>query len=116
MTYRSSTRERRNVGRAVKDRFPVLVAGIVVAAMLVMFAPFEAQACAVCWDGSPDDLFSRAMNSGILFLMAMPFAIAGSIGGWLFYKYRRSAGNGRRLPASDDALPASQLIQKESLQ
>jgi hypothetical protein len=89
---------------------------VVVAAMFVMFTAVGAQACAVCWDGSPDDLFSRAMNSGILFLMAMPFAIAGSIGGWLFYKYRRSTEIRRRLPASDHAPPASQLIQKESLQ
>jgi hypothetical protein len=56
------------------------------------------------------------MNSGILFLMVMPFTIAGSIGGWLFYKYRRSSKAERQHPVSDHALPASQLIQKESLQ
>ena len=47
-------------------------------------------ACAVCWagDGGP---IEEAFNWSVLFLMAMPYAVVGSIAGWLAYSYRRSA-------------------------
>jgi len=32
---------------------------------------------------------ARGFYWGILFLMVMPFAVFGSIAGWLFYSYRR---------------------------
>jgi len=54
------------------------------------------------------------MNWSILFLMAMPFTIVGSIGGWLVYKYRHSSKVERQRPASDRPLSTPQLIQKES--
>jgi hypothetical protein len=40
---------------------------------------------------SPDDPLTDAFNWSVLFLMAMPYAVVGSIGGWLFYTYRREA-------------------------
>jgi hypothetical protein len=55
-------------------------------------APVAAQACPVCWTpgGSPEqDALARGFYWGVLFLMAMPFAVAGTIGGWLWYTYRR---------------------------
>ncbi len=39
---------------------------------------------------SADDSITRAYNWGVLFLMAMPYAVAGSIAGWIFYSYRRA--------------------------
>ena len=86
-----------------------------VAAAVGALAPVDAHACSVCWDLSSDDLSSRAMNWSILFLMAMPFTIVGSIGGWLVYKYRHSSKVERQRPESDRPLPTTQLIQKESV-
>jgi hypothetical protein len=60
--------------------------------------PALAEGCAVCWIGasSPDhDALARGFYWGLLFLMAMPFAVVGSIAGWLFYTHRRA--NGSRL-------------------
>ena len=100
----------------VRNRFLLLVAGVVVVAAAVgALLPVDAHACSVCWDLSSDDLSSRAMNWSILFLMAMPFTIVGSIGGWLVYKYRHSSKVERQRPASGQPLPTTQLIQKESV-
>jgi hypothetical protein len=44
-----------------------------------------AHACAVC-AGSEDNGYFW----GVLFLMAMPFAIGSFVGGWLLYSYRRA--------------------------
>ena len=56
--------------------------------------PGVAAACAVCGTGPgiPGDPTARGFYWGILFLMALPFAIAASIGGWLFYRYWRVHG------------------------
>ncbi len=37
-----------------------------------------------------DDSITRAYNWGVLFLMAMPYVVAGSIAGWIVYSYRRA--------------------------
>jgi hypothetical protein len=61
------------------------LAGLLLAAM-----PNIARACSVCFaDG--DDAVSRAFNWSIAFLMAAPYLVVGSIGGSLFYFYRRAA-------------------------
>ncbi len=70
-------------------------------AAILLLIPVVAGACAVCWIGpsSPEhDALARGFYWGILFLMAMPFAVAGSIGGWLFYVYRRSHGRRKKTP------------------
>ena len=95
----------------LRGRILLLAAGIAVAAVGV-WAPIDAQACPVCWDSS-EDLISRAMNWSILFLMAMPFTIVGSIGGWLVYKYRRSSKAERRQPALGQRVSTTQVSQKE---
>jgi hypothetical protein len=100
----------------VRKRFLLLAAGVlVVAAAVGALAPVDAHACSVCWDLSSNDLSSRAISWSILFLMAMPFTIVGSIGGWLVYKYRHAPKAGRQRPASGQPLPTPQLIQKESV-
>ena len=100
----------------VRNRFHLLAAGVVVVAAAVgALAPVDAHACSVCWDLSSNDLSSRAMNWSILFLMAMPFTIVGSIGGWLVYKYRHSSKVERQQPASDRPLATPQLIQEETV-
>ena len=98
----------------VRNRFLLLAAGVVlVAAAVGALLPVDAHACSVCWDLSSNDLSSRAMNWSILFLMAMPFTIVGSIGGWLVYKYRHAPKAERQRPASGQPVPTPQLIQKE---
>jgi hypothetical protein len=100
----------------VRNRLFLLAAGVVVVAAAVgALLPVDAHACSVCWDLSSNDLSSRAMNWSILFLMAMPFTIVGSIGGWLVYKYRHAPKAGRQRPASGRPVPTPQLIQEENV-
>ena len=66
----------------------------------VLLVPAVARACAVCGLG-PDvagDPTARGFYWGILFLMAMPFAVAGSIGAWLVYRYWRASESHWRKP------------------
>ncbi len=61
--------------------------------------PAVAKACAVCGigPGVEGDPTARGFYWGILFLMAMPFVVTGSIGAWLVYRYwRASAGHWRK--------------------
>ena len=58
--------------------------GVFLAAM-----PDIARACSVCFADS-DDAVSQAFNWSIAFLMAAPYLVVGSIGGSLFYFYRRA--------------------------
>ena len=62
------------------------VFGAAVAIGLIMtLLPMAVHACPVCV-GSED----HGYFWGVLFLMAMPFIVGGSIGGWLLYSYRRA--------------------------
>ncbi len=52
-----------------------------------------AQGCAMCRtavEGSNDPL-ARALSFSTLFLLAMPFAIVASVGGWIFFSMRADA-------------------------
>src|SRR5688572_24981399 len=63
------------------------IAGAALRAGLIIPAlPTLAQACAVCVGSSPAD---TGYFWGVLFLMAMPFALGGLISGWLWYHCRR---------------------------
>jgi len=75
--------------------------GVFLAAM-----PDIARACSVCFADS-DDAVSQAFNWSIAFLMAAPYAVVGSIGGSLFYFYRRAAVKRER--AKDAAKPVIEL-------
>lgn len=55
---------------------------------LTILVPTVAQACAVCFV-EPGD---RGSYVSVLFLMAMPYTLVGTIGGWLFLKYRGAQG------------------------
>jgi hypothetical protein len=59
----------------------------------LLFFPARLLACAVCLTGGANDPVQDAFNWSVLFLMAAPYTIAGSIGAWLFYRSRRSATN-----------------------
>jgi hypothetical protein len=77
------------VRHILDNRFTPLARGIgVVVAAATLLTPAAAWACAVCFGSLDNDPFSRGINWGILFMMIMPFTIAGLLGGWLFYVYR----------------------------
>ena len=57
----------------------------------LLFFPARLLACAVCLSGGANDPVQDAFNWSVLFLMAAPYTIVGSIGGWLFYLHRRSS-------------------------
>ena len=54
--------------------------------------PADALACAVCLSLTKHDM---GFLWSALFLMVLPIAMAGLIGGWLYYSYRRAAERGR---------------------
>jgi len=62
---------------------------------VALVVPAVAEACAVCGTGPgvAGDPTARGFYWGILFLMAMPFAVAGSIGAWLVYRYWRASAD-----------------------
>ena len=51
--------------------------------------PLIADACSVCVTGANDPT-ADAFNASVLFLMATPYLVLGSIAGALFYAYRRA--------------------------
>jgi hypothetical protein len=51
--------------------------------VIITLLPAVVYACAVCVGSEEDGYFW-----GVLFLMAMPFIVGSSIGGWLLYSYR----------------------------
>lgn len=68
--------------------------------------PLAIHACAVCVTGAGDPT-TDAFNWSVLFLMAMPYLVVGSIAGGLFYAYRRTAG--KREPGQT-AEPLAHLV------
>jgi len=58
---------------------------------MALLTPDITRACAVCVGSSPVDY---GYFWAVLLLMAMPFAVSGSIGGWIFYTYRRARSRG----------------------
>lgn len=58
---------------------------------MALLTPGIARACSVCVGSSPVDY---GYFWAVLLLMAMPFAVSGSIGGWIFYTYRRARSRG----------------------
>ncbi len=69
----------------------------------VLIVPAVASACAVCLGGADgNDPVADAFNWSVLFLMAAPYAVVGSIAGWLFFAYRKAARKrgliGRKAP------------------
>jgi hypothetical protein len=66
---------------------------------VVLVVPAAVEACAVCGTGPgvAGDPTARGFYWGILFLMAMPFAVVGSIGAWLVYRYWQAHPDGWRI-------------------
>jgi len=72
--------------------------------LALILVPALAGACSVCVTGGDNDPTSNAFNWSVLFLMATPYTVVGSIAGWLFFKYRRAAAKPREEAAREPAL------------
>lgn len=70
----------------IKHMFLIFLGAWIVLATLAAVA----RACAVCLTGFGEDSVAEAFNWSVLFLMATPYLVVGSILGWLLYKYRRT--------------------------
>ncbi|MBI2180593.1 MAG: hypothetical protein HYU31_07220 [Deltaproteobacteria bacterium] len=73
------------------------------AGLAAALAPALAHACAVCLTGDGDPT-ADAFNWSVLFLMATPYTVVGSIAGWLFYTYRRAAAKRSQGQATESPL------------
>jgi hypothetical protein len=71
-----------------------------------------ARACAVCVSGAEGSA-ADAYGWSVLFLMATPYLVMGSIAGYLVYAYRRAAAKKQEAAQAETALHLS-LGQKES--
>jgi len=72
-----------------------------IAALALATAPALAQGCAMCGTsvGAGDPL-GRGLAYSIAFMLAVPNLLVGTIGGWIYYVYRRAARAGRTAPES----------------
>ena len=77
-------------------RLPAVVVALAAAIALRPAALF-AQGCAMCRTalGGPNDPLGVGMNTSILFMMAMPFVMVGSVGAWITYMYWRGGRDER---------------------
>jgi len=78
---------------------------------LLLGSQVIAHACAVCLTGANDPT-ADAFNASVLFLMATPYAVVGSIGGGIYYAYRRKIARPDLEKLEPPAVPSG-LNQKE---
>jgi hypothetical protein len=81
-------------------------------AFSVITMPTVAQACSVCFSGD-DDAVTHAFNWSVGFLLAAPYAIAGSIAACLVIAYRRAAAK-RAALEEEQAIGQAIWTQEES--
>ena len=55
-----------------------------------LVATAVAVACPLCKDAIANDPVAAAFNSTTIFMIAVPFMLIGSVGGWLFYRHLRT--------------------------
>ena len=87
----------------------IFLSAISISAMLL---PTLAQACSVCFSGD-DDAVTHAFNWSVGFLLAAPYAIAGTIAGCLVIAYRRAAAK-RAVLAEQEAVDSLVWTEEES--
>ena len=86
-------------------------AGLGAAPVLLAAADAVAQSCAMCGSSfGENDPVTRAFSWSILFLMATPYTIVGTIAAVLFYLHRRAPG--RRRAAVIDLGKAARLVRR----
>jgi hypothetical protein len=70
---------------------PARLAAVIASVLLAIPERVLAQGCAMCRTALPgqNDPLGAAFNTSILFMMAMPYLIVGSVGGWIYLASRR---------------------------
>jgi hypothetical protein len=64
--------------------------------LLVPAADVLAQGCAMCGSSfEPNDPATRAINASVLFMLLAPYSLLAAVGGWLYFRYRRSGPSKR---------------------
>jgi hypothetical protein len=83
--------------RSLRSR-ALLVAAIAGAALFLAAPETLAQGCAMCGTAvtSSKDPLAKGMFVSIMIMLAVPNLLLASIGGWLYYTYRRAALSGER--------------------
>jgi hypothetical protein len=74
---------------------PRWITSLLSGAAALMADPFALHACSVCITGASDPT-ADAFNWSVLFLMATPYLVVGSIAVGLLFAYRRSVAKGER--------------------
>ena len=87
----------------------VIRPGVLLAALAMAAAPQPVLACATCFGKSDSDL-AKAMNWGILSLLAVVVFVLGGIAAFFIYLARRAAKN------AGAATPAAEILQQTSEQ
>jgi len=82
---------------------------VLLAALIIAAAPQSGLACATCFGKSDSDL-AKAMNWGILSLLAVVVFVLGGIAAFFIYLARRAAKN------AGAATPAAEILQQTSEQ
>ena len=77
--------------RGARPIVPILT----VATVLGTAADVLAQACAMCGSALSDDPLGRAISWSILFMMAAPYTIVGTVALSILWIHRRAAGRRR---------------------
>ncbi len=92
---------------------PKALLAFISAIVAPLAVPVLTRACAVCVTGAADDPTADAYNWSVLFLMATPYLVVGSIVGSLVYMYRRAVAKQTQDEAAEPTLHLA-WNQKES--
>ena len=79
---------------------PKLITLLLVGAAAFIAHPFALHACAVCITGASDPT-TDAFNWSVLFLMATPYLVVGSIAVGLIFAYRRAVAKEKPMEAPE---------------
>ena len=81
-------------------RFPIIFSTLVSS---VLWHATSAWACSVCFGGTGDDAID-GYNASVLFLMATPYLVVGTIIGGLIFTYRRALKRRDQAEAAEPVL------------
>jgi hypothetical protein len=78
----------------------LITVSLILVAVMALWAPSLRAQCAICvtaLENSPEGkAMAASFNNGILFLLAMPYAIFGTVGLVVFRAHRRKKAEARR--------------------
>jgi hypothetical protein len=66
----------------------------------LLVATTASRACSVCFTGTSDSV-TDGFNASVLFLMATPYLVVGSIAGGLIFAYRRALKNREKVETAE---------------